>query len=227
MFIRDSPVPVLKQGNRIQYDALPSREYAITGSKEGYIKKTVVLPVGRLKGENRLTVRVELERIAPVDLLLIENISGKHQSFILGDSISLFKGTEEELQESLASKHIPVANVIRISNIYFDLDKSFIRDDAKTQLDRVVKLLEKYPHMTLAMDSHADSRASDKYNDALSNRRVKATTQYLVEQGISIERLSQSYFGERNLVNDCGNDALCTEAQHQFNRRTEFEISNY
>ncbi|GJM28422.1 MAG: hypothetical protein DHS20C17_10570 [Cyclobacteriaceae bacterium] len=223
----DRPVPVLKQSNRIQYDALPSREYAITGSKEGYMDQTVVLPIGRLKGEHRIKVKVELERIAPVDLLVIENISGKRQNFILGDSITLFDGTEEEMQRTLASKHIPIAEVIRISNIYFDLDKSFIRQDANIQLNRMVKLLIKYPQMTLAMDAHADSRASDRYNDALSNRRVNSTTKYLVDHGIPAERLSQSYFGERHLVNDCGNDVLCTEAQHQFNRRTEFEIINY
>ena len=80
--------------------------------------------------------------------------------------------------------------------------------------------------MTLALDSHADSRASDPYNDALSNRRVKSTSKYLVEHGIDPQRISQAYFGERNLVNDCGNDVLCTEAQHQFNRRTEFELTS-
>ena len=223
----DRPVPILKQANHIQYDALPSREYAIKGSKEGYHDNTVILPIGRLVGEDRISVRVELERISPVDLLVIENISGKKQNFILGDSISLFDGTEEDLQASLAEKHIPVAQVIRISNIYFDLDKSFIREDAVIQLDRMVNLLKKYPQMNLAMDSHADSRASDNYNDALSNRRVKSTTQYLLDNGIDAARITEYHFGERHLVNDCGNDVLCTEAQHQFNRRTEFEITRY
>jgi outer membrane protein OmpA-like peptidoglycan-associated protein/tetratricopeptide (TPR) repeat protein len=223
----DRPVPVLKEGNHIHYDALPNREYAIKGSKEGYLDNTVILPIGRLQGEDRIKVKVELERIAPVDLLVIENISGKRQNFILGDSITLFDGSEEEMQQSLAAQYIPVGQVIRISNIYFDLDKSFIRDDATVQLDRMVELLNKYPQMTLALDSHADSRASDPYNDALSNRRVKATSSYLVDHGIDPHRISQAYFGERNLVNNCGNDALCTEAQHQFNRRTEFELTKY
>jgi outer membrane protein OmpA-like peptidoglycan-associated protein len=160
-------------------------------------------------------------------LLIIENISGKRQNFILGDSVKLFDGSEEELQTSLADLNIPVGKVIRISNIYFDLDKFYIREDAVIQMDRLVELLERYPQMTLAMDSHADSRASDKYNVALSDRRVKSTTKYLVDKGVSAERLTQYHFGERNLVNSCGNDALCSEAQHQFNRRTEFEIVKY
>jgi len=221
------PVPILKEGNRIQFDAMPNREYTIKGSKHGYHDNTVLLPIGRLTGEKKLTVRVELERISPVDIFIIENISGKRQNFILGDSVSLFDGTEEQLQASLAEKSIQIGQIIRVSNIYFDLDKSFIRDDAVIQLDRLVTMLKKYPYMTLAMDSHADSRASDKYNDALSDRRVKSTTKYLLDQGIKQDRLSEYHFGERQLVNDCGNDALCTEAQHQFNRRTEFEIVKY
>ncbi len=221
------PVPILKNANRIQYDAMPNREYEIKGSKDGYFDKTVLLPIGRISGEQKITVRVELERISPVDILIIENISGKRQNFILGDSISLFDGTEEQLQTTLAAQNIPVGQVIRISNIYFDLDKSFIREDARVQLDRLGSLLKKYPYMNLAMDSHADSRASNKYNDALSLRRVKSTTNYLVENGLSIDRLTRYHFGERQLVNDCGNDVLCTEAQHQFNRRTEFEIVKY
>jgi outer membrane protein OmpA-like peptidoglycan-associated protein/tetratricopeptide (TPR) repeat protein len=221
------PVPILKNANRIQFDAMPSREYVIKGSKEGYFDKTVVLPVGRLEGEERITVRVELEKITPVDILIIENISGKRQNFVLSDSVNLYDGSEEQLQASLAARNIQVGQVIRISNIYFDLDKSFIREDAVTQLDRMAKILHRFPYMTLAMDAHADSRASNSYNDALSSQRVKSTTKYFVENGIPGDRLIQSYFGERNLVNDCGNDVLCTEAQHQFNRRTEFEITKY
>jgi outer membrane protein OmpA-like peptidoglycan-associated protein len=223
----DRPVPVLQEAAHIQYDALPNRSYAIKGSKQGYLDNTVILPVGELIGENRIKVRVPLEKIAPVDLLVIENISGRKQNFILGDSVLRFEGTEEQMQQSLAEKHVPVAQVIRISNIYFDLDKSYIRDDARGQLERLVKLLNKYPQMTLALDSHADSRATDPYNDALSNRRVQSTSKFLVDAGIAPNRISQAYFGERNLVNDCGNDVLCTEAQHQFNRRTEFEITAY
>ncbi len=221
------PVPRLKDANRVQYDALPNRAYEITGSKEGYFDKTVHLPIGKLTGKKRITVRVELDRITPVDILIIENISGKGQNFILRDSVKIFEGTEEQLQASLASRNIPVGEVIRISNIYFDLDKSFIRIDAISQLDRIVNLLKRYPAMTLAMDAHADSRASNNYNQALSLKRVESTTKYLIESGIAGNRLEQYHFGERNLVNDCGNDVLCTEAQHQFNRRTEFVIVKY
>ena len=52
----------LKTGNRIQYDALPNREYSIKGSKEGYYDRTVILPVGRLTGENRISVKVEFRK---------------------------------------------------------------------------------------------------------------------------------------------------------------------
>ena len=236
----DRPAPVLKRANMVQYDALPSREYEIKGSKEGYYDNTVLVPIGELEpGTTHISVKVELEKIpeypplppidiTSTDLLFIENISGKRQSFMLpGDSVYFYEGNEDQLQTALAAKNIKVGEVIRISNVYFDLDKSNIREDARAQLDKLVSLMQAYPQMKLAMDAHTDSRQTDDYNDALSLRRARSTMNYLISKGIAKDRLTRAHFGERQLVNDCGNDAICTEAQHQFNRRTEFEIISY
>ncbi len=237
----DRPAPILKERNMIQYDALPNREYEIKGSKEGYYDNAVVVPIGELEpGTERISVKVELEKIpeyppleipgeiASADILLIENISGKRQSFVLPmDSVYAYKGNENQLQTALAASNIEVGEIIRISNIYFDLDKSNIRLDAQEQLDKLVELMTEYPNMKLAMDSHTDSRQTDNYNDALSQRRSSSTMQYLIKKGIAADRLERAHFGERQLVNDCGNDIECSEAQHQFNRRTEFQIVSY
>ncbi|MDH3710662.1 MAG: OmpA family protein [Cyclobacteriaceae bacterium] len=236
----DRPAPILKERNMIQYDALPNREYEIKGSKEGYYDNTVMVPIGELEpGTERITVKVELTKIplypplppldvASADILLIENISGKNQSFVLpGDSVYSYEGSETQLQTALAASNIEVGQVIRISNIYFDLDKWNIREDARTELDKLVALMAVYPQMKLAMDAHTDSRQTDNYNDVLSQKRARSTMNYLVRKGVSRDRLQRAHFGERKLVNDCGNDAQCTEAQHQFNRRTEFEIISY
>lgn len=237
----ERPAPILKDGNMIQYDALPNRSYEIKGSKEGYYDNVVEVPIGELQpGTERITVKVELEKVPEyppleipsdldaADILLIENISGKRQSFVLPqDSVYAYEGNENQLQTALAAKNIEVGKIIRISNIYFDLDKWNIRPDAAEQLDKLVGLLNQYPNMKLAMDAHTDSRQTDNYNDVLSQRRARSTMNYLIKQGIDPDRLQRAHFGERQLVNDCGNDAICTEAQHQFNRRTEFQIVSY
>ena len=53
---------------------------------------------------------------------------------------------------------------VNIKPIYFDLDKSFIRPDAALELEKVVKVMRKYPLIKIELGSHTDSRAADAYN---------------------------------------------------------------
>ena len=108
--------------------------------------------------------------------------------------------------------------------IYFDLDKHFIRKDAAITLDSIVMMLKQFPEVKLELRSFTDSRASDKYNKKLSERRAKSTFKYLVKKGIPDSRLIYAGYGESGLVNDCGNDKNCIEKMHQLNRRTEFRM---
>ncbi|TDB68194.1 OmpA family protein [Arundinibacter roseus] len=115
-------------------------------------------------------------------------------------------------------------DVFRLDNIYYDLDKFFIRPDAAKELDRVVSLLKKYPQMAVELRSHTDSRASDDYNNKLSERRARAAYDYLVRRGVSPMRLVAKGYGESQPVNECADGENCTESEHQLNRRTEFKI---
>lgn len=110
--------------------------------------------------------------------------------------------------------------------IYFDFNKYDIRKESTTELDRIVNLLtEVYPSMVIRIESHTDSRGRSRYNIKLSEERAKATYDYLIQHGVSADRI-ESYkgFGETRLVNDCDGSKPCTEAQHQMNRRTQFII---
>jgi outer membrane protein OmpA-like peptidoglycan-associated protein len=113
-----------------------------------------------------------------------------------------------------------------LNNIYYDLDKSNIRPDAAIELDKLVILLKQQPGLKINVSSYTDSRASDKYNIALSQRRANAAVLYLVKHGINADRLLMNYYGETHLVNSCADDIKCTEAEHQLNRRTEFSVIN-
>jgi outer membrane protein OmpA-like peptidoglycan-associated protein len=70
--------------------------------------------------------------------------------------------------------------------------------------------------------SHTDNRGSDKYNLSLSDRRAKATVQYVISKGIAASRISGKGLGEMEPKADCGEN--CTEEQHAQNRRSEFLI---
>jgi immunogenic 75 kDa protein PG4 len=74
---------------------------------------------------------------------------------------------------------------------------------------------------------HTDSRGSDKYNLALSQRRAKSTIKWITSHGIKKNRITGKGYGETQLVNECSNGVPCTEEQHQANRRSEFIIISY
>jgi outer membrane protein OmpA-like peptidoglycan-associated protein len=111
-----------------------------------------------------------------------------------------------------------------LKTIYYDLDKSGIRPDAALELDKLVVILKHRRALKIELSSYTDSRASDKYNIALSQRRAKTVVDYLVKKGIAENRLVVRYYGETHLVNKCADNVKCTEEEHQLNRRTEFRV---
>ena len=117
-----------------------------------------------------------------------------------------------------------LAKIFGIKLIYFDLDKSNIREDAALELEKILDVLLENPTIKINIRSHTDSRASFEYNDELSNKRAKATLGWLVKNGVETTRLTANGFGERELVNKCTDNVTCTEEEHQANRRSEFII---
>lgn len=113
-----------------------------------------------------------------------------------------------------------VGKTFRLENIYYDLDKADIRPDAAIELDKLVQILKDNPGLKIELGSHTDARASDIYNQRLSQRRADAAIQYLVNKGISLERLEARGYGESELLIENAK----TEAEHQQNRRTEFKV---
>ncbi len=111
-----------------------------------------------------------------------------------------------------------------IEPIYFDFDKSYIRKDARASITKIIDYMNKFPEIIVEIGSHTDSRANDQYNQELSLRRAKATLKYMVEKGISKERLTFKGFGETQLTNECANSIPCSKEKHQNNRRSEFIV---
>jgi outer membrane protein OmpA-like peptidoglycan-associated protein len=119
---------------------------------------------------------------------------------------------------------LDLAKALSLRHIYFDLDKSYIRKDAKVELEKIVEVLTQNPSIKIEIGSHTDSRQSKQYNQALSQRRAKSTLEYLVKRGIAKSRLTAKGYGETQLVNQCADGVKCSEAEHQLNRRSTFVI---
>ncbi|MDN3494068.1 OmpA family protein [Winogradskyella bathintestinalis] len=111
---------------------------------------------------------------------------------------------------------------IELENIYFDFAKWDIKAQAAKTLDVLVALLRKYPRMEIQLGAHTDSRASYEFNMDLSEKRARATLEYMVQNGISRSRLTSKGFGETKPLVPCGEN--CTETEYSINRRCEFII---
>lgn len=115
---------------------------------------------------------------------------------------------------------------IRIPNIQYEFDKSNILESSKIAIDTTVLLLmEANPELIVEIQSHTDSKGSDKYNEKLSQQRAESVVAHLISKGIKAERLKAKGYGESKPVapneNADGSDNPEGRAQ---NRRTDFKI---
>lgn len=133
--------------------------------------------------------------------------------------------------------------IIELKNILYDFDKSTLRPESKTELNRLVAVLKENKKLKVEISSHTDAarnvematkilarkgmeyskeahdNMSKKYNDRLSQRRANSVVNYLISKGIPKSRLVAKGYGESVPVST--ND---TDAGRQLNRRTEFKV---
>src|SRR5690606_29070024 len=119
-------------------------------------------------------------------------------------------------------KPVITEDAIVIENIFFDFNKASVTKESQLSLNKIVTVLNDYPEMKLAIGAHTDNKGSDKYNQALSQKRAKSTVDYLTSKGIAKERLTFKGYGESQPLFDCGGN--CTSDEDQKNRRVEFKI---
>lgn len=111
-----------------------------------------------------------------------------------------------------------------IENINYALNEYKFDEAGKRILDKVVQILKSNPDLYVEISSHTDSRADDNYNLKLSQKRAQYVVDYLILNDIEKKRLKAIGYGEKKLLNKCGNNVPCTEEEHAVNRRTEFKI---
>ncbi|MCB9227233.1 MAG: OmpA family protein [Chitinophagales bacterium] len=120
----------------------------------------------------------------------------------------------------------PIGKAV-VENVYFAFDKNDIREMYQDEMDSVIVLMNKYKELNVSVEGHTDSKGSDAYNQALSERRANAAKDYLVEKGIEEARIRTSGFGESKPIapneNPDGSDNPEGRAK---NRRVEFKLVN-
>ena len=169
------------------------------------------------------------------------------QGFLNGKEKESTKGQEKSRDFLVTIQLTPIDKPIELPNIFYDFGKWDLRPESMVSLDKLVETLNDNPNVTIELMSHTDSRDTEEYNLALSQKRAQSVVDYLIGKGINLDRLTAKGYGEsRPKVVDAAIAALNTflrlgtvlseqyinslandeqkEIAHQINRRTEFMV---
>ena len=174
----------------------------------------------KLEPNTKYTVRGTLKAYIPQDIEFSTDSQGKisHNIYL---SLESFADAEERVKKDKEG-----VVKVELDKIYFDFDKSNIREDAAKTLDVLVDLMKKYPSMAIEVSAHTDVRGRDQYNLDLSKKRAASTLEYLVSRGIERGRLTSEGYGETQPLNHCDKPGICSKEDYEVNRRCEFKVMN-
>ncbi|NOX85348.1 MAG: OmpA family protein [Chlorobi bacterium] len=153
---------------------------------------------------------------------------GKNYAFNISKKGYMLYSENLNLNDSLADKAIRKEFLLErlkpgmrvtLNNIFFDFNSAQLKPASFSELNKVVRLLKTNPGISIRINGHTDNIGTDEYNLDLSLRRAKAVYDYLVENGITPERLAYKGFGSTRPVTDNQ-----TEKGRSQNRRTEIVI---
>ena len=109
----------------------------------------------------------------------------------------------------------------QVQDIFFDYDKSEVREDARAVLQRnadaLKAILAEFPSAVVSLEGHCDERGSAEYNIGLGDRRATSAREFLTQVGIPADRLKTISYGKER--------PQCTESDEscwQKNRRVHF-----
>jgi peptidoglycan-associated lipoprotein len=107
-----------------------------------------------------------------------------------------------------------------VQDVFFELDKSDLRDDARAALTKDAEFLRSYPQVRVSIEGHCDERGSTEYNLGLGQRRAEASKNFLISLGISADRMETTSWGKER--------PFCTEHNEEcwrLNRRAHFVLA--
>jgi outer membrane protein OmpA-like peptidoglycan-associated protein len=135
------------------------------------------------------------------------------------DSIWINDKDVTPVTKDMVLQPIEVGLTVRLKNIYFDFDKTTLKNESFVELDKVVDFLKQNSSVEIEISGHTDNKGSDEYNANLSQGRSEAVVNYIVSQGIDGYRLTAHGYGEAKPIES--NDSDTGRAN---NRRVEFTV---
>lgn len=178
----------------------------------------------KIKDSNKLIILIDEDEIATVidESNTPPVIINSQEEEALVEIIN--KEPLPTLDLMVKKKKIKAGEAFELKNLYYEFDKRDVNKKGRQELDRLVSFMKEYPKMKIELSAHTDSRGRDRYNTWLSRKRAQSARDYLIEHGISANRIIAKGYGETRLRNNCVDGVDCDERDHQRNRRTEVKI---
>lgn len=115
---------------------------------------------------------------------------------------------------------LPGQNLLSLTGVNFDTNKSALTSSAKEILEEAITLLKKTDAVIeVRVEGHTDSRGTEAHNMALSQRRAEAVAAYLSSQGVNTDSLIPVGMGESAPI--ANNNTVAGQAA---NRRVDFVV---
>lgn len=224
--------------DRIGLDVNSSGKWPMNSNYTNHLQHAIGV-VYRFNAEKELTKEGEeklelLEALEKETTRVNDSIALANENKLLAERLEKEKEAarlvqvEKEKEEARAKEKSDIQNKINaLENVYFALNSSYLTSSSKNVLSNLTLILNEYPKLQLEISSHTDSRGTAIYNQWLSERRLKSTIDYLLNNGVGTDRVTGKAYGEEKLVNECDDHTKCSEIKHKENRRSEFKIINY
>ncbi|QIJ72876.1 peptidoglycan-associated lipoprotein Pal [Thermosulfuriphilus ammonigenes] len=129
------------------------------------------------------------------------------------------KSTKEERLSQEQKQLLYGRSTPPLKAIFFDFDDYTIRPDMRSRLEENARYLLAHPQVTVELQGNCDERGSTEYNLALGEKRALSVKKYLVNRGVSAQRLITVSFGEERPL-----DPRHTEEAWAKNRRVDLVI---
>ena len=156
------------------------------------------------------------------------------------------KGLKDSKTYTMNFALSPISRPVKMEYVFYEFGRWELTKASEDELDRLVKLLNDNPNITIELSAHTDMKGNDEFNQDLSQKRAQSCCDYLIKHGIEKERLTPVGYGESKPVvvdKDLNKKyswlpvdqvldeefisklpADKQEICHQINRRTEFKV---
>jgi len=175
-------------------------------------KKQVIAEEKEITAPPEEVAKVEEEKPPAVEVAKEEEEFKKAEEARIDKLKELEMARKKEAEERMAIK-------FEAKSIYFDFDKSFIRQEYRPVLEKKAEFLKDNPNIRIRIEGNCDERGTNEYNLALGDRRTTSALNFIVSLGISPDRIETISYGEERPLALGHNENSWTQ-----NRRDDFEI---